>query len=55
MIFFFLFRATLAAYGSSEARGQIGDAAAGLGHGHSNMKFEPYLQPMPELVATPDP
>ena len=38
-IFFFLlfaFRAVPAAYGSSQARGQIGAAAAGLHHSHSH-------------------
>ena len=34
--FFYLFRATPAAYGSSQARGRIGAAAAGLHHSHSN-------------------
>ena len=33
---FFLFRAALAAYGNSQARGRIGAAAAGLHHRHSN-------------------
>jgi len=32
----FLFMAAPAAYGSSQARGQIGAAAAGLCHSHSN-------------------
>ena len=39
LIFFFffgLFRATLVAYGSSQARGEIGAAAARLHHSHSN-------------------
>ena len=33
---FFLFRATLVAYESSQARGGNGAAAAGLHHSHSN-------------------
>ena len=33
---FFFFRAALVAYGSSQARGQIGDTAAGLHHSHSS-------------------
>ena len=37
-IFFFLFRATHAAYGSSQARGPIGATVASLRHGHSNAK-----------------
>ena len=41
--FFFLFRATPAAYGSSQAGGQIGAAATGLCHSHSNMGSEPHL------------
>ena len=35
--FFFLFRATHEAFGSSQARGQIGGAAVGLPSSHSNM------------------
>lgn len=53
--FFFLFRAAPVAYESSQARGQMRAAAAGLHHSHSNYGSEPYLQPMPQLVATPDP
>ena len=41
MIFFFFFRATPMAYGSSQAQGQIGATAAGLGHSYSNMGSEP--------------
>ena len=52
---FFLFRATLVAYGSSQARGQIGAVAAGLRQSHSNAGSEPHLQPPPQLMATPDP
>ena len=33
---FLLFRAKLTAYGSSQARGQIGAAAASLHHSHNN-------------------
>ena len=35
---FFLLRAELAAYGSSQARGHIEDAAAGLHHSHSKAR-----------------
>ena len=35
------------AYGSSQARGRIGATAASLGH--SNMGFDPHLQPTPHL------
>ena len=41
-------------YGSSQARGWIRAAAAGLHHSHSKARPEPRLQPMLELVATPD-
>ena len=34
--FVLFFQVTLAAYGSSQARGQIGAAAASLHHSHSN-------------------
>ena len=40
LIFFFLFTAAPVAYGSSEARGQIRVAAAGLCHTHSNSGSE---------------
>ena len=51
-------RATLEAYGGSQARGLIGAVAAGLHHSHSkvrSMRSEPRLQPTPWLRATPDP
>ena len=50
--FFFLFMAAPVAYGSSRARGQIGAAAAGLHHSHSNTGSELHLGPMLQLVAT---
>ena len=52
---FLLFRATPAAYGGSQVRGLIRDAAAGLRQSHSNVGSEPSLQPTPQLTATPDP
>ena len=52
---FSLFRAALAAYGSSQARSQTGAAAASLHHSHWNTGSKPSLQPTPQLVATPDP
>ena len=52
---FLLFRATPAAYGSSQVRGQIGAAGASLHHSHSNSGLELHLQPTPQLTATPDP
>ena len=39
----FLGGGTLMAYGSSQARDQIGAAAAGLHHGHSHVGSEPCL------------
>ena len=53
--FFFFFRAASEAYGSSQARGPIGAAAAGLYHCHSNTGSKPHLGPIPQLTATPDP
>ena len=56
--FFCLFafsRAASMAYGGSQARGRIGAVAAGLHQGHSNSGSEPHLQPIPQLMATPDP
>ena len=56
--FFFsfgLFRAASAAYGSSQARGQIQVTAGGLHHSHINARSEPHLHPTPQLTATKDP
>ena len=53
--FFCLFRATLVAYGSSQARAWIGVTTAGLHHSHSNARSEPHLWPIPQLTATLDP
>ena len=48
LLFLFLFFRTVpVAYGSSQARGQIGAATAGLRHKHSNAGSEPRLRPMP--------
>ena len=49
--FFLLFKAALAAYGSSQARGAIRAAAAGLHHSHSNARSKPCLRPTPQLTA----
>ena len=43
------------AYGSSQARGQIGAAPASLCHSHSNVGSEPHFRPTPQLAATRDP
>ena len=48
-------RATSAAYGGSQARGQIGAVATGLHYSHSNAWSEPSLQSTPQLTATLDP
>ena len=58
-IFFFLsfslFKATPAAYGGSQTRGQIGAVVASLHQGLSNTGSEPRLRPAPQITATPDP
>ena len=57
--FFFVFcpffRAALATYGGSQAKGLIGDVASGLRQSHSNARSEPHLLPTPQLMATLDP
>ena len=40
---FFLFRAALGAYGSSQARGEVEAVAATLRQSHSNTRSEPRL------------
>ena len=44
-----------AAYGSSQARGQIGAIAIGLRQRHSNSGSKPRLQSTPQFTETPDP
>ena len=44
-VFIIFFRAASAAYGSSQARGQIWPAAASLHHSPSNARLKPHLQP----------
>ena len=51
--FFCFFKAAFEAYGSSQARGQIGATASGLCH--SSMESEPRLQPTPQLTSMLDP
>ena len=51
--FFFLFRATPSAYGSSQARGQ--NEAVAAGHSHSNARSEQCLWPTPQVMAMSDP
>ena len=55
VVVFLLFRVTLVAYGSSQARGGIGAAAASLRHSHSNAGSELCLPSTPQLLATLDP
>ena len=49
---FLLFRATPVAYEGSQAGGLIGATAAGIYL--SNVRYEPCLQPTPQLTAMPD-
>ena len=51
----FLFRATPSAYGSFQARSQIGTVATGPHNSHSNMGSESCLRPIPQHMATQDP
>ena len=52
--FFLLFAFLGSACGSSQARGRVGAAAAGLYPSHSHTRSEPYLWSAPQLTATPD-
>ena len=47
---FFFFKAAPAAYGSFQARGQIGASAAGLHHSHRKVGLEPCLWPTPHTT-----
>ena len=49
--FFFLFRAEFTAYGSSQARGQIGAVTIGHSNSHSSTRSELCLQPTPHSNA----
>ena len=53
--FFLVFYGYTCSTWSSWARGQIGAAAAGLQHNHSNAGPELHLRPTPQLVAMPVP
>ena len=55
LFIYLLFRATPAAYVSSQARGQFGAAAARLHHSRSNEGSEPSLPPTPQVMPMPDP
>ena len=54
-IYFLLFIATPAAFGGSQARGQIGAAAGALHHSHSNARSELHLGPTPQFTTMLDP
>ena len=54
IIILFVFRAIPVAYGSSQARGQIGAAPAGLHHSHSYVGSKLRLRPAPQLLAALD-
>ena len=54
-VFVCLFRTTLSAHGSSQAKGQIRAVAVSLHHSHSNARWEPRLRSTPRLMATPNP
>ena len=49
------FMATYVAYGSSQARGQIGAVTASLCQSHSNARSELHLRPTLQFVAMPEP
>ena len=51
-VFLLFLLAAPAEYGGSQARGQIGAAAAGLRQSHCNAGSEPRLQPTPQLTLT---
>ena len=53
--YFSVFRAASMVSGGSQTKGQIGATAAGLCHSHSNIRYKPSLQPIPQLMAMPDP
>ena len=55
--FFFLnfFRATIMAYGVSQARGPVRATDASLHHSHSDAGSELHLHPTQQPTATPDP
>ena len=52
---FFFLRAIPMAHGSSQARGGIRAAAAGLHHSHGNAGSEPHLKTTAQDAATSDP
>ena len=55
IFFFFLFYCCICGIWSSWARSQIGAAAAGPHHGHSDTASKPHLWPILQLLAMLDP
>ena len=59
IFFFFVFlpflRLLPAAYGGSQARSLIGVVVTSLCHSRSYAGSQPYMQPTPQLIATPNP
>ena len=53
--FFFFFGAVPTAYWGSQGRSRFRAVSTCLYHIHSNIRFEPHLQPTPQLMATLDP
>ena len=49
--FFLLFRASLTAFGGSQAGGQIRATAASLHHSHSKAGSKPHLRSTPQFTA----
>ena len=52
---YFIFTATPATYGSSQALDRIRAAATGLHHSHNSARSELHLQPTLQLLAMLDP
>ena len=55
LFFSCFYRATPAAYGGSQARGQIRATAFSIHHSHSNVASKPSLRTTPQLTAVTDP
>ena len=55
VLFCFYFRVATVAYGSSQARDQMGAIVPGLRHSHSNVESEPRVLPTPECMEMSDP
>ena len=54
LFYFILFLVYPMAYGSSQARGRIGAAAASLHHSHNTVGSEWHLGPTSQLMTMPD-